>query len=100
MATLQRLAAALGVKMSYFFDTASEEKVIYSRAGNRTQVAAGGVTIEGLGSRLRDQQLEPFHLTLAPHADAGDRQVVHGARNSCAAIAAVWITRSTERRTS
>ena len=77
VATLQRLAAALGVKMSYFFDTSTETNIVYSRAGTRTQVAAGGVTIEGIGSRLRDQQLEPFHLVLAPHADAGGQHVVH-----------------------
>jgi transcriptional regulator with XRE-family HTH domain len=77
VATLQRLAAALGVKMSYFFDDATVSSVVYSRAGTRTQVSSGGVTIEGLGARLRDQQLEPFHLTLDPHADAGDHQVAH-----------------------
>jgi transcriptional regulator with XRE-family HTH domain len=77
VSTLQRLATALGVKMSYFFDDATVAKVVHSRAGTRAQVAAGGVTIEGLGARLRDQQLEPFHLILAPHADAGDHQVAH-----------------------
>jgi XRE family transcriptional regulator, regulator of sulfur utilization len=77
VATLQRLATALGVKMSYFFEDATVAKVVHSRAGTRTQVVAGGVTIEGLGARLRDQQLEPFHLTLEPHANAGDRQVAH-----------------------
>jgi transcriptional regulator with XRE-family HTH domain len=77
VATLQRLAAALDVKMSYFFDTTTESGVIYSKAGTRTKVTSGGVIIESLGARLCEQQLEPFHLTLAPHADAGGHQVVH-----------------------
>lgn len=77
VATLQRLAGALGVRMSYFFDDATVAKVIHSRAGTRTQIASGGVTIEGLGARLRDQEMEPFHLTLAPQADAGDHPVAH-----------------------
>jgi transcriptional regulator with XRE-family HTH domain len=77
VATLQRLAAALSVKMSFFFDATTETGIIHSRMGTRAQVVSGGVTIEGLGSRLRQQQLEPFHLILAPHADAGGQQVVH-----------------------
>ncbi len=77
VATLQRLAGALNVKMSYFFDGTSETSIVYSRAGTRAPVMSGGVAIEGLGSRLRRQQMEPFHLTLAAHADAGGQQVVH-----------------------
>ena len=77
VATLQRLAGALSVKMGYFFDDATTTSIVYSRAGTRTQVASGGVTIEGIGPRLPGQLLEPFHLTLAPHANAGGHEVVH-----------------------
>ena len=77
VATLQRLAAALSVKMSYFFDGTVETKVIHAKAGTRPTIASGGVAIEGLGSRLRDQLCDPFYLTLAPHADAGARKVMH-----------------------
>jgi transcriptional regulator with XRE-family HTH domain len=77
VATLQRLAGALSVKMSYFFDSTVEMNVVHARAGRRPTLASGGVTIEGLGSRLRDQICDPFYLTLAPHADAGADKVVH-----------------------
>jgi transcriptional regulator with XRE-family HTH domain len=77
VATLQRLAGALSVKMSYFFDSTVETNVVYAKAGKRPTIASGGVTIEGLGSRLRDQICDPFYLTLAPHADAGAEKVVH-----------------------
>jgi transcriptional regulator with XRE-family HTH domain len=83
VATLQRLAAALGVRMSYFFDASTEASVVYSRAGTRTQVAGGGLIIEGIGARLRNQQLEPFHLTLAPNADAGEHVVHTGQEFVC-----------------
>jgi quercetin dioxygenase-like cupin family protein len=77
VATLQRLAGALSVKMSYFFDTTVETNVVHAKAGTRPAITSGGMTIEGLGSRLRDQVCDPFYVTLAPHADAGAGEVVH-----------------------
>jgi len=49
VATLQRLASALSVRMSYFFDDADETHIVYSRAGRRPQIASKDVTIEGFG---------------------------------------------------
>lgn len=77
VATLQHLAGALSVKMSYFFDGAAESSVIYSRAGTRPTIVSNGVAIEGIAARLHEQHIDPFYLTLAPHADAGAPQVVH-----------------------
>jgi transcriptional regulator with XRE-family HTH domain len=77
VATLQHLAGALGVRMSYFFESPAETDVIYAKANLRPRIISDGVTIEAIAARLSDQQLEPFYLTLAPHADAGARQVVH-----------------------
>jgi transcriptional regulator with XRE-family HTH domain len=77
VATLQHLAGALSIKMSYFFEAATEVNAIFAKAGTRPQIASNGVTIEGLSSRLPDQHLDPFCLTLAPHADASVPQVVH-----------------------
>jgi transcriptional regulator with XRE-family HTH domain len=77
VATLQRLATALSVRMSYFFDAVDETDVVHSRKGGRPKVASGGVAVESLGARLPDQQIEPFYLTLAPHADCGADHVVH-----------------------
>ncbi len=74
---MQRLAAALNVKMSYFFDSTIEPDVVHAKAGTRPTIAAGGMTIEGLGARLRDQACDPFYLTLAPHADASADKAVH-----------------------
>jgi transcriptional regulator with XRE-family HTH domain len=78
VATLQRLAGALGVKMGYFFaDDSSEAKVIVARAGQRPAIIGQGLTIEGIGAKLAAQQLEPFYVTLAPRANTGREWVVH-----------------------
>lgn len=77
VATLQRLAGALGVKMSYFFETETLARVLRVRSGERPVIRGAGLTIEGLGARLADQQMEPFLITLAPRADMGTGQVVH-----------------------
>jgi HTH-type transcriptional regulator, repressor for puuD len=77
VATLQCLARALSVRMSYFFDGPDEASVVCAKAGVRPRIISEGVTIEGIGLRLPDQQVEPFYLTLAPHADCGRTQVAH-----------------------
>jgi transcriptional regulator with XRE-family HTH domain len=77
VATLQRLAAALGVKMSYFFESATVAQVLHFRPNQRPVIRGAGLTIEGLGARLDGQQMEPFFVTLASHGDMGTGQVVH-----------------------
>lgn len=77
VATLQRLAAALDVKMSYFFESATVARVLHVHAAQRPAIRGAGLTIEGLGARLAGQQLEPFLVTLAAQADVGAGQVMH-----------------------
>jgi transcriptional regulator with XRE-family HTH domain len=77
VATLQRLAGALGVKMSYFFESTTVAHVLHFRPNQRPVIRGAGLTIEGLGARLDGQQMEPFYITLASHADMGTGQVVH-----------------------
>jgi len=77
VATLQRLAGALGVKMSYFFETQTLTRVLHARPNERPAIRGAGLTIEGLSARLNAQQLEPFFITLTPHADMGAGNVVH-----------------------
>jgi len=77
VATLQRLAGALSVRMSYFFDDVDETHIVYSRAGRRPQIASKDVTIEGLGAKLTGQEIEAFFVTLAPGADTCTTWVVH-----------------------
>jgi transcriptional regulator with XRE-family HTH domain len=77
VATLQRLASALNVKMSYFFETNQQASVIHVKAGKRPAISSKGVTIEGIGMQLERQQVQPFMLTLAPHSDIGGGRVIH-----------------------
>jgi transcriptional regulator with XRE-family HTH domain len=77
VATLQRLASALNVKMSYFFETDRQTTVIHVKAGQRPSITSQGVTIEGIGARLEKQQMEPFMMTLAPHSNIGSGRVIH-----------------------
>ncbi len=77
VATLQSLATALNIKMSYFFDDDAPQTVLHVKAGARPTIASKGVKIEGIGGELRRQEMEPFRITLEPQSHSGDRQVVH-----------------------
>lgn len=77
VSTLQSLASALNVRMSYFFEEEEHEAVLHVPPDKRPKISNQGVKIEGIGGELSRQELEPFLITLAPHSDSGDRQVVH-----------------------
>jgi len=78
VATLQRLAVALNVKMSYFFeDDSAQASVIHIKASERPSLTSKGLMIAGLGRRLRGQELEPFFVTMAPEAESGRQPVIH-----------------------
>jgi transcriptional regulator with XRE-family HTH domain len=78
VATLQSLAAALKVRMAYFFEEESPETVLHIKSVGRPSVTSEGVHIEGIGKTMPTQELEPFTITLEPHAGSGgERQVVH-----------------------
>ncbi len=77
VATLQSLAAALRVKMSYFFDEDIRADVIHLSATARPTLTSNGITIESVGRRIQNQQIEPFLVTLAPNSGSGRQPVVH-----------------------
>ncbi len=77
VSTLQSLASALNIKISYFFDDEYQGDVLLVRQAERAVLRANGLTIEGVGKRLKNQEVEPFRVTLEPHAMSGERQVVH-----------------------
>lgn len=78
VATLQSLAAALSVRMSYFFEEEAPTSVLHLKSGSRPKIENNGVVIEGMGKTLPSQELEPFTITLEPKAGSGgERQVVH-----------------------
>lgn len=78
VATLQSLATALNIRMSYFFEEESPATVLHIKSNARPKIESEGVTIEGMGKTLPLQELEPFSITLAPKAGSGgERQVIH-----------------------
>jgi transcriptional regulator with XRE-family HTH domain len=77
VATLQSLATALSVKMSYFFDEDTQTEIMHVKAGQRPSLESKGVTIESVGKRLRGQEIEPFFISLAPASESGRRHVIH-----------------------
>jgi transcriptional regulator with XRE-family HTH domain len=77
VSTLQNLAAALNIKMSYFFDDHEPTQVLHVKAENRPAIDSKGVKIEGLDGKLNYQEIEPFLVTLKPNSGSGERQVVH-----------------------
>ena len=77
VSTLQSLAAALNVRMSYFFDDHEPTQILHVKAGNRPAISNKGVQIEGLGGKLNYQEMEPFLVSLKPNSGSGERQVVH-----------------------
>ena len=78
VATLQSLATALNIRMSYFFEEEAPASILHIKSGQRPMITSDGVTIEGMGKTMPSQQLEPFLITLDPRAGSGgERQVVH-----------------------
>jgi transcriptional regulator with XRE-family HTH domain len=77
VSTLQALAGALGVKMSFFFEDDGPQSVLHVKRGTRPTVEGKGVRVEGIGGELSRQELEPFLISLEPRSGSGDRQVVH-----------------------
>lgn len=77
VSTLQNLAAALNVKMSYFFDDHEPTQILHVKAENRPAISSKGVQIEGLDGKLNYQEMEPFLISLKPNSGIGERQVVH-----------------------
>jgi transcriptional regulator with XRE-family HTH domain len=75
--TLQSLAGALKVRVSYFFDDDTSAKTIFLAGKDMQAISSKGLTIETLGHRLTGQQMEPFLITLEPGAESGQQPVMH-----------------------
>jgi transcriptional regulator with XRE-family HTH domain len=78
VSTLQRLATALRVPITTFFEEQPDRvEVILLRAGERPRSGSTSVLLESLGSGLQNQALESFEVTLKPGADSGRQPIVH-----------------------
>lgn len=78
VSTLQRLATALGVPITYFFTEPVEKmEVIVTPAGERARSGSGSVVLESIGYGLEQQACDPFVVTLKPGASSGKRLMMH-----------------------
>lgn len=75
--TIQNLATALRVRVSYFFEDETEQNILHVKSNQRSEIDIQGVKIESIGSRIHAQEVEPFLVHLAPHISSGERQVIH-----------------------
>ena len=77
VSTLQYLAGALNVKMSYFFDEDVRKHVLHVKSENCPTITSRGASIAGIGEHLQDQEMEPFFVSLEPSAGSGEGWVTH-----------------------
>ncbi len=78
VSTLHRMAVALDVPITAFFEDAVENQtVIFTPAKNRQAIVIPGGQIEKLGSGLAHQCIEPLLIRLAPGASSGREAIAH-----------------------
>lgn len=72
VSTLQRLATALGLPITEFFEQKDNDPVVMTRRGSRLQAEGAGVRMQSLGTGLKNQQIEPFIIAIEPGSDPGE----------------------------
>jgi transcriptional regulator with XRE-family HTH domain len=78
VSTLHRLAMALSVHITAFFEERAEPiHAVLTRAAERRRSGNAQVLLESLGTGLEEQALEPFLVTMKPGAGSGQQPMVH-----------------------
>jgi len=78
VSTLHRLATALSVRITAFFEGRTEHvQAVLTRAVERRRSGNAHVLLESLGTGLEEQSLEPFLVTMKPGADSGQQTILH-----------------------
>lgn len=78
VSTLYKLADAMGVSITAFFDSNDEKRqVIYLRQDERSRMAFTRGVFEALGGEHFVGRVEPFMLTLESGAVSGPHDIVH-----------------------
>ncbi|MBE0670597.1 MAG: helix-turn-helix domain-containing protein [Anaerolineales bacterium] len=78
VSTLYKLADALGVSITAFFDRETEKKqVVFLKSDERTRMSFTRGVFEALGGEQFVGRVEPFMLTLESGASCGQHGMVH-----------------------
>ncbi len=75
--SLHRLASALNVPITEFFQDDRKQSVIYVRRNRGLRTQNNGIAMESLGIGLTFQQLEPFRLWIEPGVGNVDDPIAH-----------------------
>lgn len=76
--TLQKLAQALGVPLTAFFESgAPRKRIAHVRADDRTSIRMETGMLEDLGTSVTECNIEPYLLTLYPYAISEPPASVH-----------------------
>lgn len=68
VSSLHRLATALDVPITDFFQEVAHQTVVFNKRDMGLRSQSHGACMESLGIGLFDQQLEPFRMTIQPGA--------------------------------
>lgn len=77
VASLHKLASALGVHITDFFTDKPNMTTVYTPKYNTMRIQGDGTLIEGLGSGLPNQKLEPFRMSIEPKMSNNSDPVSH-----------------------
>ncbi len=78
VSTLYKLADALGVSITAFFDSETEKKqAVFLKSDQRTRISFTRGVFEALGGENFAGRVEPFMLTLESGASCGPHGMVH-----------------------
>ncbi len=77
VSSLHKLATALKIPITEFFDDGQAWTTIVVRKGNRARTGSSQMLIESLGTGLPGQRLEPFLMTIQPGACSDEEPISH-----------------------
>ncbi len=77
VASLHLLASALQVPITEFFHGASNQTTVHIKHSQRSYAQHNGMGIENLGRGLRNQQLEPFIVTVPVGPNEDTQAISH-----------------------
>jgi transcriptional regulator with XRE-family HTH domain len=76
--TLQRLAKALEVPITDFFESSEKsQRIIFTSHDHRPESTCCEALIQNLGMDLNSSAIEPFIVTMQKNAGSGGRTIIH-----------------------
>ncbi len=77
VSSLHRLANALDVQITDFFQEEAKQRIVLVKRDQGFHSQSNGVVMESLGTGLFNQQLEPFRMVIQPGSGQMDDPVSH-----------------------